>query len=95
MRDDKRSPPNAGTSACRPAAIVQFLGISFVCLLSNNPRKTRALLRYDIEIVDEIPCEASPIPYTSAYFRTKRERVGHKLSLGAYDSIGEMPAPRF
>jgi 3,4-dihydroxy 2-butanone 4-phosphate synthase/GTP cyclohydrolase II len=74
---------------------VQFLGISFVCLLSNNPRKTRALLRYDIEIVAEIPCEASPTPYTSAYFRTKRERVGHKLSLGAYDSIGEMPAPRF
>jgi len=76
------------------AAIVQFLGISCVCLLSNNPPKTRALLRYDIEIVAEIPREASPTPYRSAYFRTKRERVGHKLSLGAYESIGDAPLPR-
>ena len=74
-----------------PVAIVQFLGISRVRLLSNNPRKTRALLRSGIAVVSEIPCEASPTPYSSAYLRTKKERMGHRLSLGAYESIGDEP----
>jgi GTP cyclohydrolase II len=73
-----------------PAAIVQFLGISRVRLLSNNPQKTRALLRSGIEVV-EMPCEASPTLYSSAYLRTKKERMGHRLSLGAYESIGDAP----
>ena len=70
---------------------MQSLGIKRVRVLSNNPRKPRALLDFGIEVLAEIPCEASPTPYTSAYLRTKKERMGSRLSLGTYESLGDAP----
>ena len=64
-----------------PAAILQDLGVSRVRLLTNNPRKVSALSDAGIEIVARIPCEAAPTPYSAAYLRTKKERMGHTLSL--------------
>jgi 3,4-dihydroxy-2-butanone 4-phosphate synthase/GTP cyclohydrolase II len=64
-----------------PAAILHELGVSRVRLLSNNPAKSRALIAAGIEIVDQVPCEAPPNPHSMAYLRTKREKMGHILSL--------------
>jgi len=64
-----------------PATIVRELGISQVRLLSNNPQKTRALKDAGIEVVAEIPCEAELNPFSFEYLRTKKERMGHRLSL--------------
>ena len=65
-----------------PAAILAELGVSQVRLLSNNPRKAEALSTAGIEVLDRIPCEARPNPHATAYLRTKKERMGHTLSLG-------------
>src|SRR5438128_10769148 len=43
-----------------PAAMLQELGIRRVRLLSNNPRKSRALADAGVEVTAQIPCEASP-----------------------------------
>ena len=75
----------AGISAL-PAAILRDLGVNRVRLLTNNPRKTRALSDAGIEVVARIPCEAAPTPYSLAYLRTKKERMGHALSLRQPDS---------
>jgi 3,4-dihydroxy-2-butanone 4-phosphate synthase/GTP cyclohydrolase II len=64
-----------------PAAILKDLGIRRVRLLSNNPEKARALTSAGIEVVSEIPCEATPNPFSYAYLQTKKERMGHALSL--------------
>ena len=64
-----------------PAAILQDLGICRVRLLSNNPHKSRALTKAGIEVVAQIPCEASPNPFSLAYLQTKKDRMGHTLSL--------------
>ena len=64
-----------------PAAILQDLGVNRVRLLSNNPEKSRALLNAGIEVVAQIPCEAAPNPFSFAYLRTKKEKMGHTLSL--------------
>ena len=64
-----------------PAAILQHLGIGRVRLLSNNPQKTRALIEAGIEVVAQIPCEADPNPFSLAYLRTKKRKLGHTLSL--------------
>ncbi len=69
-----------------PAAIVHALGIQRVRLLSNNPRKSRALIDAGIEVVAQVPCEVTPNPHSFAYLRTKRERLGHNLSLGNGDA---------
>jgi len=65
-----------------PAAILRDLGIGRVRLLSNNPRKANALAENGIEVVAQLPCEAAPNPHSLVYLRTKKERMGHALSLG-------------
>jgi len=64
-----------------PVAILRDLGIECVRLLSNNPEKSRALSKAGIAIVDRLPCEAPPNVHSLAYLRTKKERLGHTLSL--------------
>jgi len=64
-----------------PTAILRTLEISRVRLLSNNPDKARALSRAGIEIAARLACEAAPNPYSLAYLRTKKERLGHELAL--------------
>jgi 3,4-dihydroxy 2-butanone 4-phosphate synthase / GTP cyclohydrolase II len=68
-----------------PAAILRDLGIKRVRLLSNNPRKASALAQNGIELVTQLSCEAAPNPHSSAYLRTKKERMGHVLSLRKRD----------
>ncbi len=64
-----------------PAAILRDLGIRRVRLLSNNPRKADALIQNGIEVVALLRCEAAPNPHSLAYLRTKKERMGHVLTL--------------
>jgi GTP cyclohydrolase II len=66
-----------------PAAILHDLGIRRVRLLSNNPRKASVLTQSGIAVVARLACEATPNPYSIAYLRTKREKMGHTLTLAA------------
>jgi len=70
-------------SDCRnfrlPAAILGDLGVGRVGLLSNNPRKASALMENRIEVVAQLAREAAPNPYSLAYLRTKKEKMGHTL----------------
>src|SRR6266850_2440444 len=66
-----------------PAAILRQLGVKRVRLLSNNPRKAGALRENGIEVVDQLACEAVPNAHSLPYLRTKKERMGHTLSLDA------------
>jgi len=63
------------------AAILLDLGVSRVRLLTNNPRKSRALSDAGIEILARIPCEAAPTPYSLPYLRAKKDKMDHALSL--------------
>ena len=65
-----------------PAAILRDLGISQVRLLSNNPQKARVLSAAGIEVVAQVPCEAAPNEHSLVYLRTKKEKLGHALTLG-------------
>ena len=64
-----------------PAVIVRDLGIKRVRLLSNNPRKASALAHNGIEVAAQLTCEAVPNPHSLTYLRTKKEKMGHALSL--------------
>ena len=64
-----------------PAAILRDLGIERVRLLSNNPRKAGNLAEHGIEVVSRLACEAAPTAYSFTYLRTKKEKMGHALSL--------------
>jgi GTP cyclohydrolase II len=64
-----------------PAAIVRDLGIKKVHLLSNNPRKARALTEKGIEVVAQLACEAVPNLHSRAYLQVKKEKTAHALML--------------
>jgi GTP cyclohydrolase II len=55
-----------------PVAILHDLGISRVRLLSNSPQKSRALIDAGIDVVEEVPCEVPPNPYSFAYLQAKK-----------------------
>ena len=80
-----------------PAAILRDLGIKRVRLLSNNPRKAKALAENGIELVVQLSCEAVPNPHSLAYLRAKKEKMGHALSLENEDAAQtrDLPARRW
>jgi GTP cyclohydrolase II len=63
------------------AAILHDLRIPRVRLLTNNPRKVRALSDGGIEVVERLPCEVGPTAHSLAYLQTKKQKMGHTLAL--------------
>jgi 3,4-dihydroxy 2-butanone 4-phosphate synthase/GTP cyclohydrolase II len=57
------------------------LGIRRVELLTNNPRKTAALRRYGITVTQRVPLHLPPTSFNRRYLETKRDKMGHELSL--------------
>ncbi|HUA79027.1 MAG TPA: GTP cyclohydrolase II [Dyella sp.] len=74
------------------SAILHELGVTRVRLLSNNPRKAHALTNAGIAIVERIPCEAMPNSHSLPYLRTKKEKLGHLLSLEQVSSTNHAAA---
>jgi len=62
-----------------PAAILNFLNVRAVRLMSNNPEKIQALEQAGIRVVERIPCIIEPSSATENYLRTKRDKLGHLL----------------
>jgi len=67
---------------CLPVAILRDLGINRVRLLTNNPEKSRALVAAGIQVLERLSCEVAANSYSLSYLRTKREKLGHALTLG-------------
>jgi 3,4-dihydroxy 2-butanone 4-phosphate synthase/GTP cyclohydrolase II len=67
------------------AAILSALGLSSVCLLTNNPAKVEALSRYGIAVAAVERLSIAPNSANRTYLRTKRDRMGHDLVVDASD----------
>jgi GTP cyclohydrolase II len=63
------------------AAVLHELKIRQVRLMTNNPQKVEALTKDGIEIIELIACEAPQNPYALSYLRTKKEKMGHSLTI--------------
>jgi 3,4-dihydroxy 2-butanone 4-phosphate synthase/GTP cyclohydrolase II len=60
--------------------ILKELGVHSMRLLSNNPRKLVGIEGYELSVAEWIPLEIPPSDHTRGYLRTKKEKLGHKLS---------------
>jgi GTP cyclohydrolase II len=60
-------------------AILRFLGLDAVRLMSNNPEKIQALERAGVRVTERVPSIVPPLDSTEDYLRTKREKLGHLL----------------
>jgi 3,4-dihydroxy 2-butanone 4-phosphate synthase/GTP cyclohydrolase II len=60
--------------------ILRALGVRTMRLLSNNPRKLVAIEGYGLTVADWLPLEIPASDSTRRYLKTKKEKLGHKLS---------------
>lgn len=51
-------------------------------LLTNNPTKRAGLDGYGLTITESLPIEIEPNDFNLDYLRTKRDSMGHSLTLG-------------
>ncbi len=63
------------------AQILEDLGLSSIRLLTNNPKKLVGLQAFGLEIVERVPLQISPTVHNSRYLETKRDKLGHLLTL--------------
>src|SRR6202161_2198856 len=62
-----------------PGAILRYLGLNAVRLMSNNPQKIQALERAGVRVTERVPSLVPPHDSTEDYLRTKRDKLGHLL----------------
>ena len=71
------------------AQVLVDLGITTMRIMTNNPAKHVALEGYGLEIVERVQLETPPTEHSRRYLSTKREKIGHMLTL-----VDESPSDR-
>ena len=61
--------------------ILKYLGIEALRLMTNNPLKIAAVEQYGITVTERIPLEIEPTSDNRDYLKTKKEKLGHLLSI--------------
>ncbi len=62
------------------AQILTDLGVRSMRLLTNNPRKFVGLQGYGLSVSATVPLEMPPSEGTRKYLKTKKDKLGHRLS---------------
>ena len=65
------------------AQILRDLGVGRMRLLTNNPKKIVGLEGYGLHVAERVPIEMPPTPRNRAYLVTKRDKMGHLLTLAS------------
>lgn len=58
----------------------KHLGIERVKLLTNNPRKIKAIENAGVEVVERLAHETGRNPHNASYLETKKGKLGHLLN---------------
>ena len=62
---------------CLP--MLDHLGISGIKLMTNNPRKVKALEGFGIRVAERVPLQTGLNPHNKKYLATKAGKLGHML----------------
>ncbi len=63
------------------AQILEDLGLSTIRIITNNPRKVVGLGGHGLKITGRVPVQIEPCKYNKRYLETKRDKLGHLLSI--------------
>lgn len=64
------------------AQILWDLGVRQLRLMTNNPRKIIGLKGHGLSVIERVPLEVEPNEINVKYLQTKKDKLGHLLSLG-------------
>ncbi|MBA4357492.1 MAG: bifunctional 3,4-dihydroxy-2-butanone-4-phosphate synthase/GTP cyclohydrolase II [Desulfovibrio sp.] len=64
------------------AQILVSLGVSQMRLITNNPKKIVGLEGYGLKVVERVPIEMASCALNERYLQTKKDKMGHMLTLG-------------
>jgi 3,4-dihydroxy 2-butanone 4-phosphate synthase/GTP cyclohydrolase II len=59
--------------------ILHDLGVRYIRLLTNNPRKLIGLEGFGLKVVEQVPLRITPNEHNQRYLATKKEKLGHLL----------------
>ena len=62
---------------CRP--MLEHLGIQSLRLMTNNPRKVKALSEMGINVAARVPLQTGQNPHNKHYLATKAGKLGHMM----------------
>ncbi|ABS07798.1 MULTISPECIES: GTP cyclohydrolase II [Shewanella] len=60
--------------------MLEQIGVKHVRLMTNNPRKVKAMKEFGIEVVERVPLQVGKNRYNEAYLKTKSTELGHMMS---------------
>jgi GTP cyclohydrolase II len=72
------------------AAMLRYLGVKSIRLLTNNPEKVDALRRLEIEVEGRIPVHVAANEHSEGYLAFKRDRMRHALPL-KFERLVDVP----
>ena len=61
--------------------MLKYMGTDVVRLLTNNPHKVVAMEKYGVTVSERISLSVKPTDENRAYLKTKKEKLGHILTL--------------
>lgn len=65
-------------SICLP--MLQHLGVKQVSLMTNNPRKVKALEAAGVKVAERVPLQVGKNRHNEGYLHTKMGKLGHMLT---------------
>lgn len=63
---------------CQP--MLKQLGINTIRLMTNNPRKVKAITDAGVNVVERVAIEVGRNPHNDSYLNTKASKLGHFLN---------------
>lgn len=66
--------------------ILRHLNVTKLKLMTNNPRKVKALTEFGVDVVERVPLQVGENPHNEGYLATKADKLGHWLKTHQDDS---------
>ena len=70
-------------SICKP--MLDHLGVHSLRLMTNNPRKVKAVTGFGVAVSERKPLQVGQNPYNQLYLATKADKLGHWLGRAHQD----------
>jgi len=77
---------------CQP--MLNHIGVTSVRLMTNNPRKVKALSNYGVEVAERVAIQTGMNPHNEGYLATKAGKLGHMMDLDGFTQASDVDINR-